>query len=217
MPRVQKKPNRVALIAAPVALLLAFVLWRHLSNPADKLHPSAAAGEVLAEEVARAIGGSGKVAVISRQPLERGVEASREILAAFEAGLKRHSKVTLAAADWLPRPRTGTMDLGIVTPEQFLAALQKHPEANALVILAGMTPYSAELADQLKTRSLKVLAVCGYTADVKRWLESKAMAGAIVPRPGELPPGSPVPKTRQEWFQREFLLLTPETLQNAPY
>ena len=203
--------------AVATGLVAVFLIWRQFSNPAANMRPSSAVGEVLAEEVARVLGAGGKVALISRQPLKDGIDASRDKLAAFEAALKRQTKVKLAPPDWLPRPPAGTMDLGVVTPEQFVAALEKTPDANAFVILAGMPPYSKAMVDQLTARSAKLIAVCGYTADVKRWLESKVLAVAIVPRAGDLPPGTPKPKTARDWLQQEFQVLTPETLADAPY
>jgi len=204
-------------VAVATGLVAVFLVWRQFANPAANLRPSAAVGEVLAEEVARVLGGAGKIALVSRQPLRDGVDAHREKVVSFEAALKRHPKLTLAPPDWLPRPPAGTMDLGVVTPEQFEAALQKTPDAKAFLILAGMPPYSPALVDKLTARSLKLIAVCGYTADVRRWLESRALAVAIVPRFGDLPPGTPAPKSAQDWFQREFELLTPETLGRTPY
>lgn len=210
----KKVSMAVAVVAGFVAVLL---FWRQFANPTANLRPSAAVGEVLAEEVARVIGGTGKVALICRQPLKDGVDATGEKVTAFQAALKRHSKVTLTTSDWLPRPQTGTMDLGVVTPEQFEAALEKTPDAKAFLILAGMPPYSKALVDKLTARSAKLIAVCGYTGDVRRWLESKVLAMVIVPRFGDLPPGTPKPKTARDWLQQEFELLTPETLANAPY
>ena len=212
------KSKKVSIAVALIASLVAGVLiWRQFSDPAANMRPSAAVGEVLAEEAARVLGGHGKLVLIARQPLKNGADASREKIAALQAALKRQGKMTLAAPEWLPRPPMGAMDLGVVTPDQFLAALEKNPDANAFVIVAGMPPYSRTLVDKIAARSQKLIAVCGYTGDVRRWLQSKVLAAVIVPRFADLPPGTRAPKTAREWFQQEFELLTPETLARAPY
>jgi len=71
--------------------------------------------------------------------------------------------------------------------------------------------------DRLRARSLQLVAVCGYGPTLRRWLESKALAIAVVPRIGELPAGTPAPKTTREWFQREFEIITPESVGRMPY
>jgi hypothetical protein len=109
------------------------------------------------------------------------------------------------------------MDLGAVTPEQLLSAAEKHAGTKAIVVFAGLPPCLQELADKLRARAQRLVAVCGYGPNVRRWLESKALAFAIVPRMSELPAGTPEPKTTREWFEREFELITPETVGRLPY
>ena len=109
------------------------------------------------------------------------------------------------------------MDMGGVTEEQFLAAAEKYPDAKAIVVFGGLPPCSQALAEKLNAGSLKAVAVCGYGPTVRRWLESKALAIAVVPRMEDLPAGTPAPKTPQEWFQREFEIITPETVGQRPY
>lgn len=205
------------ILAVATSVVAVFLGWRQLSGPSVNLRPSAAAGEVLAEEVVRVLKGTGQIVLLSRQPTKDGPDASRERWDAFEAALKHQPRLALAAPDWLPRPPPGTMDLGVVTAEEFAAALERNPQANAFVIFAGMPPFSQAFVDKLTARSAKLIAICSYTAEVRRWLESKVLAVAIVPRFADLPPGTPAPKTARDWFQREYELLTPETLGRAPY
>ena len=109
------------------------------------------------------------------------------------------------------------MDMGGVTEEQFLAAAEKYPDAKAIVVFGGLPPCSQSLAEKLNAGSLKAVAVCGYGPTVRRWLESKTLAIAVVPRMEDLPTGTPAPKTPREWFQREFEIITPETVGQRPY
>jgi hypothetical protein len=109
------------------------------------------------------------------------------------------------------------MDLGGVAEDQLVAFADKHPGANAFVIFAGMPPLSARGIEKFAGRSLKLMAVCGYGSTLKQLLQARVVSLAVVPRFADLPPGTPEPKTAQDWFQREFELLTPETVGAAPY
>ncbi len=212
------KPNKLIPAIALAAVVVAILFWwSQFSSPTVNLRPSAAAGDVLAEEVGRLLGGRGTVVLLSRQPPEDGPNANRERIEAFASAMKRRPTVTLAPTEWLPQPPLGTMDLGVVSPEQILAALEKNPKANAFVIFSGLPPYSRPLAEKVAARSLILMAVCGYNADVRRWIESRALAVAVVPRFDDPPTGTPAPKTAKEWFECEFQMVTLETIGRLPY
>jgi len=204
----------------PLAVLLCvgagFIFWRQFSSRHVNLQPSAAAGEVLVGEVARLAGGSGQVILISR-PLTKGEpDATGERVTAFTEALRRQPTLKLAT-EWAPRPPGVVMDLGAITPEQFLSGLDKNPGANVLVVFAGLPSWSQTMTEKVASRSLKVVAVCGYGPNVRRWLESKALSLAVVPRFDDPPAGAPAPKTAKEWFEREFQFITPASLAQLPY
>jgi hypothetical protein len=211
------KSNKRILAIALVAVAVVLFWWRQLSGPTVNLRPTAAVGEVLAGEVGRLLGGRGTVVLLSRQPPEDGPNANRERIEAFASAMKRRTTMTLAPTEWLPRAPLGTMDLGVVSPEQILAALEKNPSANAFVIFSGLPPYSPLLAEKVAARSLILMAVCSYNAEVRRWIESKALAVAVVPRFDDPPTRKRAPKSAPEWFEREFQLVTIETIARLPY
>ena len=212
------KPKAVlATLALLACCTAAFVLWRQFSGPAVNLQPSAAVGEVLAEEVSRLTGSTGIAVLISRELPKDGPSANRERIESLEAAIKRRAQLKLAPVEWLPRPPVGTMDLGVVTPEQFSSALGRNPDAKVFVVFAGLPPYSPALAEKVTRRSAKLVAVCGYSANMRRWLESKALSVAVVPRFDDPPAGTPDPKSPKEWFDREFLLVTPDNVGQLSY
>ncbi len=176
------------------------------------LRPSNAVGEVLAAEVVRMVGDTGKVVLIGRSASRDGSDATGGQIASLQASLKTHASASIAATEWLPRAPVGTMDLGGITPGQFLELIDKNKDASAFVVFAGLPPLSQELAVKLAARSLKLLAVCGYNANVRRWLEARALSVAVVPRSDDLPAGAAPPKTAADWFEREFQIVTPENL-----
>ena len=212
--RANKFTTPLAVLVCLGALLY---LWRQVSHPSVNLKPSAAAGEVVAEEVGRLLGGKGKVILLSREVSKTEPDASAQLVASFTAALPHRTSLNLAATEWTPRPPAGVMDFGAVSPEQFLAALEKNPGANGLVVFAGLPPWSPALAEKLSARSLKLVAVCGYGPNVRRWLESKALTLAVVPRFDDPPAGTAAPKTAKDWFEREYQLVTPESVGLLPY
>lgn len=198
-------------------LLVVFVVRRQSSDPAMNLRPSVAVGEMLAEETTRLLGGKGNIVVIGRVSAKDGQTAGGEQMASFGTAMRRRASPRIAATEWLPRPPGPMMNAGDLTAERLLQLVEKHPEADAFVVFAGLPPLSASLGEKLTARSLRLLAVCGYGATVRRWLETRALAVAVVPRFGELPPGTPAPKTAKDWFRQEFELLTPESVGHLPY
>jgi len=211
--------NRVLLVTIAVAsvALAVFLFRRQSSGPAMNLRPSVAVGEVLAEETSRLLGGKGNIVVIGRVSAKEGQSAGNEQITSLGAAMRRRASPKIGATEWLPQPPRLSMNASDVTTEQLVALLEKHPEANAFVVFAGLPPLSPPLAEKLTARPLKLLAVCGYGTTVRRWLEAQVLAAAVVPRFGELPPGTSAPKTAKDWFSQEFELLTPESLAQLPY
>lgn len=204
-----------------VALLLSAVagafFWSSALQPAVNLKPSTALGEVLVEEVSRLLGGQGRILMLGREPSKTGPGTNRERIESFQAAVKRRAGLKLGRMEYVPRVPPGMMDLGGVTAEQILGAMEKAPDANALVILAGLPPYSGELAGRITARSLKVVAVCGYGPNVKQWLGSKALVLAVVPQTRDGAGPATAPKTARDWFDREFQIVTPETVGSMGY
>ncbi len=207
-----KKTRITAGLAVAVVALAVFLLWRQFSRPTINLRPSNAVGEVLAEEVVRMLGGTGKVVLIGRYASRDGGDASSEQITSLQAALKGRAAGSFVATEWLPRSPVGAMDLGGIAPGQFLELMDRNKDANMFVVFAGLPPFSQELAAKLAARSLKLLAVCGYNANVRHWLEAHALSVAVVPRTDDLPAGTSAPRTAADWFGREFQMVTPENV-----
>jgi hypothetical protein len=212
---MQPNQSKVALTLALVALA-GFLVWRQTARPRVNLKPSAAVGEVFADEATRLLGGAGQIVLLARAPDPHDPDANSERISSFQTAMKLRKSPRLVAVEWLARPPRGEMDLGGVSEEQLVAFADKHPAANAFVIFAGLPPLSPQSIEKFARRSLKLMAVCGYGANLKRLLQARVVSVAVVPRFDDLPPGTPAPKTAWDWFQREFELLTPETMARAP-
>ncbi len=212
------KSNRIkAALAVAVIAISTVVLWRQLSKPAVNFGPSHALGEVVAGEIARLSVRPGKVILIGRSAARDGKDARAEQLASLEAALRHRSPAQAPATEWLPRLPAGVMDLGAIAPEQLSGLIDKHKDVNSFVVFAGLPPLTDDLAAKVVARSLKLLAVCGYGPNVRRWLEARALSLAVVPRSDDLPTGTPAPRSAIDLFQREFQILTPENVGRLTY
>lgn len=210
-----KSPKFLAVIAVAGVAIAGFLVWKQFSAPRVNLRPSAAVGEVVADEATKLLGGKGTVVLVSREPPKDGPDANGEKIDSFKTAIRQRNGIKLHTSEWLTRPPVGTMDTGVASQEELLAALEKNGEANALILLAGLPPLSPALQEKFK--AVKLLAVCGYSVNVKRWLESKSLAVVVVPRFSDPPADAPPPKTPREWFDREYQLFTPETISLLPY
>jgi hypothetical protein len=211
-----KSKNSRLVLAVGLCTVAVFLCWWQFSTQKVNLRPSAAAGEVIFGEAARLAGGNGSILLISR-PLKKGEpDANGERVTSFSDALRRLPAFKLKT-EWAPPPPKAVMDLGAITPEQFLTAVDKNPEANVLVVFAGLPACSQDLVERVSSRSLKVVAVCGYGPIVRKWLESKALSLAVVPRFDDPPAGTPPPKTPKDWFDREYQFVTPADLSQLPY
>ncbi len=204
-------------LALVLMALAGLLVWRQTARTRVNFKPSAAVGEVLADEATRLLGGAGQIVLIARAPDPNEPDANSERIASFQAAMKLRKPPQLVAVEWLARPPRGVMDMGGVSEEQLVAIADKHPDANAFVVFAGLPPLSARGIEKFTGRSLKLMAVCGYGENLKRLLQARVVSLAVVPRFDDLPPGTPAPKTARDWFQREFELLTPETMGRVPY
>ena len=211
--------QKTLIIAGAVVVigLAAFILRWQFTKPPANYGPSTAVGEILAEETAQMVGGKGLVVVIARGSPQEGLSAGTEQVSSFEAALKRRGSPKIATTEWLPRAPGPRMKEAPLTAEQLLGLMESNPDAEAFAVFTALPPLSPPLAEKITARSLKVLAVCGYSADVRHWLEARALAVAAVPRFADLPAGTPAPKTAKDWFAQQFELLTPNNVGQVPY
>lgn len=212
----------VLVLALVGAVSAGFILWQRSAHPQFDSQPSAAVGEVLADEITRLLGEVGQVVLIARDQDKNAPGAGSERVAAFRAALSRRKSPQLAAVvEWLPRPPRSEMAmLGMtgqsLTEPQLLALVERHPEARAFVILGGAPLHSPAGTQKIRNHSLKFVVVSGYSQTLRQLLQARVVALAVVPRFADLPPGTPAPQTAKDWFAREFEILTPETVGLAP-
>lgn len=173
-------------------------------------------GQKLAEQARDALGGDGSVVIIGNFLAKIPRSTMGQQLASFQTAMKAPGMPRVAAVEWLSDPDRGSMmESGMATADQLSEIINKYPDANGLIIFAGLPPLTPQLAGELSERKLKVLAVCGYSTVVRAWLKAKALDAVVIPRMGS--PSQADPNTLMGRFDQQFQLVTPKTLEQLPY
>ncbi len=178
--------------------------------------PQSALAEVVGEEVAKLAGPAAKVLVLAPASGDPAAVWLDPVLKSFSASLKQHGGVTVAATEKvkarLDDPSPTREEL---TAAQFDGFLRGVKGATAIVSFVGFPVLDAAQIAGLKDHQVKLVAI--YTAGpqagphYKKLLEARVLDLAILPRM-DLPAGAAQPPvTPRDFFDRQYLLVTPET------
>lgn len=207
----------------PIQLIFAFVVvvvaavwaYHNASGPSQKfdLTPYNALGAGVAGETAKLLGGKGQVVVVAPDTSEFKDPVMDGQLATFEQEIKR-SGVTIAGTAKFKLTAMERMGSGGAVPSAFLAkAVQDHSSAGVVVLFC---PFPADYSTA-KSDGPKFIVASSYLPSYRKLLESRAIAAAIVPKFDRSAPAASKPKTLQESFEEEFLVITPGNLTSLPY
>ena len=166
-------------------------------------------GAVTAEETAKLAGGQGRVMVFVRDTGNVKNPWVQAELDAFQQTLKKHAGLTLVTETIPVSPVLMRGTGGGLPAEQFLKALESHPDLAAVVSFFGFPQLAEPELEALKKSGVKTVVVSSLRPGYKQLLERQAIQLAIVPRAGAPPPGAPPARTLRERFDREYTLLTP--------
>ena len=89
--------------------------------------------------------------------------------------------------------------------------------ADAVVLFCGFPPLAAGDYEMMRQRGLKFVLVSGYSSSIKKFLEAQVIHLAVIPQFETPPATAKTPKTLREWFERDYLVITPETTKTLPY
>ncbi len=210
----------VAVIA--VLAILGAVTFLYLSWPGRppriQLDSYQALGEVAAEETVRLINQNGQVVVIAPDNRTAANPAEAAQLKAFSRALKKQRGVSIEAVETFSLAPMERMALGGGVPrERFLQVLRAHPKLAALVLFAGFPALEQTDFDLLKQTGAKIVVVSGYLPGYKVLLGAGLINVAIVPRIDPAPENPKPPRTLQEWFERDYMIVTPAKAPGLPY
>ena len=120
----------MVLVLAMVATAAAgLIVWRKSASPPIDSKPSAAVGEVLADEITRRLGEGGQVVLIAQAQDKNAPGVGNEGVASFQAALSRRKSPQLAAVvEWLPRPPRSEMAMLGMTGQSLFDRIIIKPE-----------------------------------------------------------------------------------------
>lgn len=213
------KEKLVPLLA--ILVIAGAVAWIYRGQSGGQkfdLNPYQALGAGTAEETAKLLGNQGSVLVISPDTSEFQNAAVEGQLQSFQATLQKTKGMSLAGTvkfKVTPMERMATG--GAVPGEQFLQALQSHPNVGAVVLFCGFPTLASQDYAALKQRGIKVIVASGYVSRYRNLLASQVIHLAIIPQFEAPPPSGKPPTTLRDWFERDFLVVTAANTAALPY
>lgn len=171
--------------------------------------PYSALGEVAAKATSSLLEGKGKVVLIVREPDRNASTALGLAAKVFKDVLKQTGGVQVTATETIKLTVALTLSgAEPLTPEKFVELLSKHASADALISFAGVPRLTPEQIGQLPQARPKVVAVVAHNPPTKAMFARGVLHLAILPRRA-LDASARTPTTTQEWFDANYLLLTP--------
>ena len=205
----------LAILAAAAALASLYLTER---APKIELHPYEALGEVAAEQTVKLPGNKGQIVVIIKDSSEIKYPAQTAQMKSFQDTLKKKSGLTIAAIEKVKMdPMTAMATGGGVPGDQFLDIMRRHPNIGAVVLFVGFPQLADHDFEALKKSNTKFVVVSGCLPGYKKLLQSQTIHLAIVPRFDDRSETARKPKTLREWFDQEYLVVTPATAAFLPY
>jgi hypothetical protein len=160
----------------------------------------------------------GQVVVIAPDTTQFKNPAVDGQLKSFQQILKKNNGMSVAATVRFKLTPMERMATGGAAPrELFLNALQSHPKLGAVVLFCGFPSLTMPDYDTLKQSGTKVVVVAGYSPAYRRLLEAQLIHLAIVPKFEQSVAPAKEPKTLHEWFEQDFVVITPENTASLPY
>lgn len=215
---MENKRLVVGLLLVVIAGAIASLLFRGSDAPKVNLTPYSALGTVAAEETSKLLGHVGDLVMVIEDSGPQGDPVTAAQLSQFKSALKKSGKVRIKAVERMATdPMTRFSTGGTMPPDQFAAVRAKHPDVAAVVLFVPFPVLPASECAALKAGRTKFVVVSAVVPGYRALVANGVISLAVVPKPstGEVPPGSP--KTLREWFDRDYLVVTPETAGQLPY
>jgi hypothetical protein len=205
-----------------ILMIVGAITWiyRSQSDRPQKfdLNPYHALGVGVAEETAKLLGERGSVVVISPDTSEFNDAAVDGELESFCDVFQKNKGMTIAGTVKFKLTRMERMATGGAVPrDQFLQALQNHPNVGAVVLFCGFPSLDSQGYAALKQSGARIVVASGYVPFYRKLLETQVIQLAIVPQFDRPVAAGTQPKTLRGWFEQEFLVITPTNTATLPY
>lgn len=210
----------VVIVAAVVAILGSFVsiyLNRAGRSPRIVLNSYQALGEVAAEETSKLLDQKAKVVIIAYDTKVNSNPVEEAKLKAFGDRLKTGGITISSTEKFKLTPMERMATGGAVPRERFLQILESHPNVDAIVLFVAFPPLTETDLDRLERNGPKLVLISGYMPGYKNLLSARVVQLAIVPRFDSAAERIKQPQTLRQWFDRDYVIITPDNLATLPY
>ena len=199
-----------------VALIFGSWVWLYftLRPKGIDLNPYLALGEGAAEETIKLLHNSGRLVLVDADFGDYKILApiNNAQVKSFEKAIqKAHLKIAAVERVSIAPPtmaRTGIF----MQSGQISNLVSRHRDVDAIVLFVGL----ASLADfneaGSEVRKPKLVLVSNYEPYYKMLLQKRSLQLAIVPRPEESSDRDSTTKSRRQWFERHYQVVTPERI-----
>jgi hypothetical protein len=197
-----------------VLTILGSSVWLYFALRPDRidLDPYQALGEGAAEETAKLLNNSGRLVLVDADfgiykilapTTEAEIKAFKKAIVNTNLKIAAIEKVAIAPPSMA---RTGVF----MQPGQISSLIARHPDADAIVLfvgLAGLADLKGGGSDNSKS---KLVLVSNYESYDKALLQMRAIQLAIVPRVDAGADEDRTIHSPKQWFERHYLVVTPE-------
>jgi len=199
-----------------VALIFGSWAWLYLNlRPKGiDLNPYLTLGEVAAEETIKLLNDSGRLVLVDGDFGDYKILApiNNAQVKSFEKAIRKaHLKIAALERVSIAPPtmaRTGIF----MQSGQISKLVSRHRDVDAIVLFVGL----ASLADfneaGAEVRNPKLVLVSNYEPYYKTLLQKRALQLVIVPRPEESSDQDSTTKSKRQWFEGHYQVVTPERI-----
>lgn len=204
-----KVKSKVSAVISLVVIAVAGIqIWRFARDNGQvnaQLHR--AVGERLAAETIRVTSGRGRIVVAK---LDHGQSPVIDCqFATFRKALRASSQFEIIDIDTPDPEKKSKYGPGTgMSARRFARLVEKHANADLIVSFIG-APDPKELKLSAG-KSPRLVAVCRSPKELKALFERQILVVALVPRFHFPAPGPEKPRTSDEWFDRQFEVVTPD-------
>jgi|GEM_PF-1132385 len=184
--------------------------------------PSNALGEIVGEETARLAGPGAKVMVLAPAAGDPAGRTVEPVLKAFTATLAQQGKLTVVATQRVKARLTDPSPTREeLTAAQLEGMVRDAKGATTVVSFVGFPVLDDGQIAGLKGRQLKFIAI--YTAGpqagphYRKLLTSRVLEVAVLPRFDPPANAVPNPTAARDIFNRQYQLVTPDTVAKASF
>lgn len=201
-----------------IALALGSLFLRESDRPKLNLSPFAALGAVAGEETSKLLHHTGTVVVVTEDPGREGDPVVESQLGEFKAALRRNGGVRIKAVERMRTdPMTRFSTGGTMPLDQFTAVRAKHPDAAALVLFVPFPVLPVAEQTAIKNGQQLMVVASAVVPGYRTLVVSGVIRLALVPKPAGTPAPPGTPRTTREWFDRDYMLVTPGSAELLPY